>query len=116
MGSATRHSTGRSAATLHARKNKRSATRRKAAARMPESSLVDVSDALATICATVDVTASALAKDENEALSTNAGQVLFEHVYEPLERQRAIIEAHSKCRNLEHSAGPRRRSKARVRP
>jgi hypothetical protein len=115
MGSAARHSSGRSAALLHARKNKRGATRRKAAARIPESSLVDVSDALATICATVDVAASALAKDESEALSTNAGQVLFEHVYEPLERQRAIIEAHSKCRSIERSARPRR-PKARVRP
>lgn len=61
-----------------------------------QTNLVGVIDSIATICATVDVAASALAKDENETLAVNAGQVLLEHVYEPLEQQRKLIEAHCK--------------------
>ena len=95
----SRHRAGRSTASR--RKIRR--------VRIPQTSLVEVTDALSTICATVDVAASALAKDENEQLGINAGQVLLEHVYEPLEKQRAIIEAHSKYRAREHSAQRQRK-------
>lgn len=83
--------------------------------RAPQTSLVHVSDALATICATVDVAASALTKDENETLAINAGQVLLEHVYEPLWKQKAVIEAHAKHRSLAALATPHRDRKPKGR-
>ncbi len=84
---------------------------RKKPLRVPQTPLIDVADALATICATVDVAASALAREENEALAGNAAQVLLEHVYEPLAKQREAIEAHAKFRHVEPLLRPKRRKK-----
>jgi hypothetical protein len=92
---ANKFSRRRAARSSRSRKSRRS--------RGPQTSLVAVVDSISTICATVDVAASALAKDENETLAVNAGQVLLEHVYEPLEHQRKLIEAHCKY-NARHSA------------
>jgi len=99
MGSRPHSSSGRSAAPLQTRKTRRPPKRRTQTARGQQTSLIDISDALATICATVNVAAAALSKDENEALATNAGQVLHEHVYEPLSKQRHVIEAHAQDRH-----------------
>ena len=111
MGSRPRNSNGRPAASLQSHKTKRAPKRPKQSAQVRQTSLIDVCDALATICATVDVAASALAKDENEALSVNAAQVLLEHVYEPLSEQTATIEAHAKYRQVEPLLCPNRRGK-----
>ena len=90
MGSRPRNSTGRPAASLQSRKTKRAAKRTRQSRRVPQTSLIDVQDALSTVVATVDIASSALGA-EDCPLGRNACQVLFEHVQQPIEKQIHVI-------------------------
>ena len=100
------------AKNTRARRARSSRSRRKfRRARGPQTSLIDVCDALSTIGSVASVTIAALGGDEDDA-----SQVLLEHVYVPLEKQRAIIEAHSKYQRIEHLARSQKRSRRKVAP